>query len=179
MFIDLSIKHLWDHQSFDQYVIRITNRSKHREVIPNDTQQLIKITPWMCLNPAFGAKRLSPLRLLSARAVSAEVRQRLNDDLNKVQWGVQLRQLCDDLKAEAKEDMKNMAKSSPMSPSRKSKSRGRKAEKTKEKKSSKSKGSKKSARKSSSSSSSFAGGLRKVKGEHERKDTVCGVQNKK
>jgi len=78
------------------------------------------------------------LSLLLARAVTAEIQQRMNDEHNKLSWSVELKQLCENSKQEAKRDMENMANrdTSPTrapTPSRKKqKSRGnRRGKKTK------------------------------------------------
>ena len=43
------------------------------------------------------------------RAVTAEITQRLNDDETKLSWSVSLKQMLEDLKAEAKKDMSKLS----------------------------------------------------------------------
>lgn len=82
-----------------------------------------------------------------ARAVTAEVQQRETDDESKMSWAVELKQLCENLKKEAKDDMEKLDKhdmeatsptraSSRDRTSKKKKDKGKRKEKSKKESSS-------------------------------------------
>eukprot|EP00435_Cladocopium_sp_Y103_P059594 s902_g21.t1 len=110
------------------------------------------------------------------RAVAAEVHQRMQDEETKMSWNVELKQLCSNLRQEAKTDMDNMLKQQEgrvsTSPTRASSS------KKKEKDRKKPKGSTTKPRKSrkssddddSSSSPSGYGSLHVVRAKKKRED---------